>query len=120
MSGVIILTMSAARAHARVLNARPQVDSKDKVRAELRRLLMRNVTKNKADRDYFRDLRQRYHVSIRTERSFYWVDRLKPALAPEEWLTVISDGAAQKWYTVPRAAGVTSRETALPHLYVAR
>ena len=64
------------------------------------------MTRNKTDRDYFRELRRRYHMSIRNERSFYWLDRLKPAVAPEEWLTLISDGAAQKWYSIPRSSGV--------------
>ena len=80
-------------------------DSKDKVRAELRRLLQLRETKNTADRQYYRALRQKYHDSIRTERGFYWADRLKPAMAPEEYLTLITDGAAQKWYICPRAAG---------------
>ena len=82
-----------------------QVDSKDKVRAELRRLLCRRETNNATDRAYYRDLRRRYHVSIRDERMFYWRDRLKPSMFPEDWLTLITDGAAQKWYIVPRSAG---------------
>ena len=30
---------------------------------------------------------------------------LLPRLTPEEHLTLITDGAAQKWYICPRAAG---------------
>ena len=51
-----------------------EVDSKDKVRAELRRLLQLRETKNTADRQYYRALRQKYHDSIRTERGFYCAD----------------------------------------------
>jgi hypothetical protein len=82
-----------------------QVDSKGKVRAELRRLLCRRETNNATDRAYYRDLRRRYHLSMREERMFYWRDRLKPAMFPEDWLTLITDGAAQKWYIVPRSPG---------------
>jgi hypothetical protein len=42
---------------------------------------------------------------MREERMFYWRDRLKPAMFPEDWLTLITDGAAQKWYIVPRSPG---------------
>ena len=59
-----------------------QVDSKDKVRAELRRLLCRRETNNATDRAYYRDLRRRYHLSMREERMFYWRDRLMPASPP--------------------------------------
>ena len=64
--------------------------------AELLRLLCRREMNNATDRAYCRDLRQRYHLSMREKRIFYWRDRLKPAMFPEDWVTLITDGAAHK------------------------
>ena len=72
------------------------VDGKDKIRAELRRLLRRTVTKNATDRAHIKELRQQYRASLRRERSEYWGARLQPGKFPEEWMTNISDGATQK------------------------
>ena len=58
------------------------VDSKDKVRAELRRLLRRSVSKAKSARDYYRALRKQYRESMRRERAFYWEYRVRPATDP--------------------------------------
>ena len=45
------------------------VDGKDKIRAELRRLLRRTVTKNATARAHIKELRQQYRASLRRERS---------------------------------------------------
>ena len=78
------------------------VDSKDKVRAELRRLLRRGGKQNSRDRAYYRGLRAVYHGSIRRERIYYWEYRLRPVKDPLLYLSYIQDGASQKWYQVPR------------------
>jgi hypothetical protein len=77
------------------------VDSKDKVRAELRRLLRTKKHNTTQGRAYLRGLRAAYHGSIRRERCFYWTDRLKPADEPLIYLTYIQDGATQSFYKLP-------------------
>ena len=82
------------------------VDSKDKVRAELRRLMRRTVTRTRAGRAFYRGLRKEYRASIRRERVFYWEYRLKPVTDPQLHLSYIQDGATQTWYKLPRYPGV--------------
>ena len=78
------------------------VDSKDKVRAELRRLLRRDVSKAKSARDYYRGLRKQYRESMRRERAYYWEYRIKPATDPLVYLSYIQDGASQEVYHIPK------------------
>ena len=78
------------------------VDSKDKVRAELRRLLRRSVSKAKSARDYYRALRKQYRESMRRERAFYWEYRVRPATDPLVYLSYIQDGASQEVYHIPK------------------
>lgn len=78
------------------------VDSKDKVRAELRRLLRKKAYCNGVDRAYLTGLRAAYHGCIRRERCRYWEDRLNPAKEPLKTFCYIQDGATQSWYQLPR------------------
>ena len=78
------------------------VDSKDKVRAELRRLLRREVSHSKSSRDYYRELRKQYRESMRRERAFYWEYRVRPATDPLVYLSYIQDGASQEVYHIPK------------------
>ena len=78
------------------------VDSKDKVRAELRRLLRKKSCQNAVDRTYFIGLRASYHGSIRRERCRYWEERLLPNAEPLKHWCYIQDGATQSWYQLPR------------------
>ena len=78
------------------------VDSKDKVRAELRQLLRRSVSKAKSARDYYRALRKQYRESMRRERAFYWEYRVRPATDPLVYLSYIQDGASQEVYHIPK------------------
>ena len=82
-----------------------RVSGKDRKRAFLRYLLRRKVTRNKTDRDLYKSLRTIYRGSCRRERTFYWVSRLKPAQYPLLFMTVISDGATQSDYMLPRVIG---------------
>lgn len=73
-----------------------QVDSKDRKRAELRRLLRRTVTRDETMRSLIKELRTVYRSSLRCERSFYWEARIRPVHFPLHYLTYIQDGATQR------------------------
>ena len=73
------------------------VDGKDRKRAELRRLLRRTVTLDKSARDILKNLLSVFRDSLRRERTFYWVARLRPAKYPLLYMTYIQDVATQTY-----------------------
>ena len=85
-----------------VVREQKQVDSKDRKRAELRRLLRRTVTRDATSRELIKSLRAVYRDSLRRERSFYWQARERPAQFPLTYLTYIQDGATQRYYACAR------------------
>jgi hypothetical protein len=79
-----------------VVRETKQVDTKDRKRAELRRLLRRTVTRDHTMRMLYEELRRIYRATLRNERSFYWEARLRPPQFPSLYLTYIQDGATQR------------------------
>ena len=79
-----------------VVREHRSVDTKDKILPELRRMMRRKVTTCADRRQHIKYVRKRYRASLRTERTFYWVARLRPCEQPLRYMTYIQDGATQK------------------------
>lgn len=71
------------------------------------------MTKGKAARDIIKELRALYRDTLRRERTFYWVARIKPLQYPLMYVTWITDGATQANYVCPKLIGTSLNRDAL-------